>query len=286
MIQDIYPHRLDIAYKEGQTPAKGDLIIHFFENRFLCREDADGSIVIPLFEEYPSFDADFVYLFKLDGTRMFLDLRDEEIKMPGYTYSDMNLFRSKSPRELLFALTTAYHLLFWHKDNVFCGRCGERTVHDRKERMMRCPKCGNTIYPRIMPSVIVGVTNGDKLLLTRYNRPGAKLAALVAGFCEIGETGEDTVRREVMEETGLKVKNIRYYATQPWGISAGGLLLGYWCDVDGDDTIHVDGDEIAEGKWMSREELKVFISQSYVSLTSEMMGLFAQGREYEAKAPV
>lgn len=85
-------------------------------------------------------------------------------------------------------------------------------VPDHKERMVHCEHCGNTVYPKICPGVIVAVTDGDRLLLTKYaNRPGSVNYALVAGFTEIGETLEETVQREVMEEVGIKVKNIRYY---------------------------------------------------------------------------
>ena len=89
---------------------------------------------------------------------------------------------------------------------------------DHKERMVHCECCGNMVYPKICPGIIVAVTNGDKLLLTKYAPAPGRNAnyALVAGFTEIGETLEETVQREVMEEVGLKVKNIRYYKSQPW----------------------------------------------------------------------
>ena len=154
--------------------------------------------------------------------------------------------------------------------------------HDVNERMMHCPRCGNMIFPRINPSVIVAVTHGDYLLLTQYaNRPGATRTALIAGFTEFGETAEQTVHREVMEEVGLKIKNLRYYKSQPWGISGGGLLLGYWCELDGDETIHLDNFELADGAWVSREELRRDYRDNGVALTSEMIARFAAGREYE-----
>lgn len=92
--------------------------------------------------------------------------------------------------------------------------------------MLRCPKCGNLIYPKIAPAVIVAVTRGDQILMTRYQGRDYKGYALIAGFTEIGETAEDTVRREVMEEVGLQVKDLRYYGSQPWGADAN-LLLGF-----------------------------------------------------------
>lgn len=138
---------------------------------------------------------------------------------------------------------------------------------------MRCTKCGNVIYPRINPAVIVGVINDDKILITKY-RSGYAHNALVAGFTEIGETLEQTVMREVMEETGVKVKNIRYYKSQPWGM-ASDLLVGFYCDVDGDDTIHMDSSELKYAEWVKRED--VVLQPSDLSLTNEMMKMFMDG---------
>ena len=230
----------------------------------------------------PDGDERFTYLFELDGREYYL-LRDETPRGPdGWTYRDINIFRTEQPKEIAFAAVSAWHLCCWYRDTRFCGRCGTPLEHDVNERMMHCPKCGNMIFPRINPSVIVAVTHGDYLLLTQYaNRPGATRTALIAGFTEFGETAEQTVHREVMEEVGLKVKNLRYYKSQPWGISGGGLLLGYWCELDGDETIHLDNFELADGAWVSREELRRDYRENGVALTSEMIARFAAGREYE-----
>ena len=93
------------------------------------------------------------------------------------------------------------------------------------QRMLQCPCCANMVFPKIAPAVIVGVTHGDKILMTKYAGREYKRYALIAGFTEIGETAEETVKREVMEEVGLTVKNIRYYKSQPWGFDSN-LLLG------------------------------------------------------------
>jgi NAD+ diphosphatase len=144
------------------------------------------------------------------------------------------------------------------------------------ERAIVCPACGRTIYPRIVPAVIVGVTDGDRILMTKYAGRSIPFYALIAGFTEIGETFEETVAREVMEEVGLKVRNIRYYKSQPWAI-ADDILAGFYCDVDGDTTIRLDTSELKEGVWMKREE--VVLQPDDYSLTNEMMLMFKEGRE-------
>ena len=99
---------------------------------------------------------------------------------------------------------------------------------------------------------------------------------MVAGFTEIGETLEETVQREVMEEVGLKVKNIRYYKSQPWSFSST-LLCGFFCEVDGDTDITLDTEELAVGEWFDRDNIPV--EDDGVSLTREMIGVFKIGGE-------
>ena len=140
---------------------------------------------------------------------------------------------------------------------------------------MVCPVCGNRSYPRIMPAVIVGVTDGERILMTRYRGREYNGHALIAGFCEIGETGEDTVRREVFEETGVRVKNITYYKSQPWG-TANDLLMGFYCELDGDPGITMDPNELKYAAWVKRE--KIELQPDDCSLTNEMMMMFKTGK--------
>ena len=170
----------------------------------------------------------------------------------------------------VYAAFTAYHLWKWYSDNVYCGKCAGELAIDEKERALRCPKCGNVIYPRINPAVIVGVLKDDTILITKYKR-GYGHSALVAGFTEIGETLEETVKREVMEETGISVKNIRYYKSQPWGM-AQDILTGFFCEADGEGTIHMDENELKYAEWVKRED--VVLQPNNLSLTNEMMKLF------------
>ncbi len=149
-----------------------------------------------------------------------------------------------------------------------------------KERAMQCPACGRISYPQICPSVIVGIIDSSRILLTKY-APGHgnfRKYALVAGYAEIGESLEDTVRREVMEEVGLRVKNIRYYKSQPWSFSDA-LLAGFFCEPDGNTDIVMDREELSAAGWFERESLPVERSNAEISLTGEMIEVFRNGLE-------
>ena len=143
----------------------------------------------------------------------------------------------------------------------------------RDERAVVCQSCGRVVYPSIAPCVIVAITNGDKLLMTKYNPKNHKYSryALVAGYNEIGETLEDTVRREVMEEVGLKVKNIRYFGNQPWSFTDT-LLVGFFCELDGSPEIKMDDDELSFAQWFTRDEKPKMTST--ISLTNTMIEHF------------
>ena len=174
----------------------------------------------------------------------------------------------------MLAAATGWHLSLWYRTNRFCGACGERTVHDEKERMLRCPSCGRLIFPVIAPAVIVGVIDGDRIILTTYAGREYKRYALIAGFTEIGESIEETIRREVMEEVGLKVKNIRYYKSQPWAFSDT-EMIGFFAELDGPDKIKLQEDELSEAGWYHRDEIPDETMMN--SIGSELKMVFKYG---------
>ena len=268
MIQDILPHRLKIEYGMKRSPQRGDYVIYYKEGAVASVLDSeDHRFVLPQWEE----ETGLQYLFSLDEKAFFLT----ETMPKGFSMVSLKELRAAAcePKELLFAAFTAMHLAEWYQRNRFCGRCGDEMQPDEKERAVRCPKCQNIVYPRINPAVIVGVKNGDSLLLTRYAR-GFAHNALVAGFVEIGETLEDAVRREVKEETGLSVRNIRYYGSQPWGV-AGDLLAGFFCELDGEEQIVLEEEELALARFVPRDEIE--LQPAPYSLTNEMMEKFKKG---------
>ena len=278
MIQDIYPHIYHNEYKDFQ-PENTDFILVFHRNTVMIRFKEEH-LRYPTFSEMQSFSCDYQYLFSIDNYKYFLalpkscHLEEPSIMIDGYHYEDVRIFRSAASRHTAFAGITAHHLFGWYQSNRFCGRCGQKMLPDHKERMLFCPDCRNMVYPRISPAVIVGIINGDQILMSKYAGRSYTNYALIAGFTEIGECAEQTVAREVMEEVGLKVKNIRYYKSQPWAFS-GSLLMGFFCDLDGSDQIKLDTSELAEAGWYSRDEIT--LEDDHISLTREMIMHFKNG---------
>ena len=282
MLQDLSFGHLDNQYHE-KLPTDGDILLCMCGGDILIHRDEENVLTLPTWAQaaeickswhrWGSMQTQFI--FSMQDTDYYLWM-GEAGEIPGFAYEPAASLRQIVSKDICFAAMTGWHLFTWYKNNQFCGRCGQKTEHDHKERMMRCPACGNLIYPRISPAAIIAVTDGDRLVLSKYAGRAYTRFALIAGFLEIGETAEEGVAREVMEEVGLKVKNIRYYKSQPWGI-AGNLLLGYFCDLDGDDTIAIDENELSMAGWYDRHNLPA--EDDGISLTREMIRIFGEGKE-------
>ncbi|BEQ16710.1 NAD(+) diphosphatase [Desulfoferula mesophila] len=147
----------------------------------------------------------------------------------------------------------AKQILAWERRNRFCGVCASPMIDDPKERARRCPRCGLVAYPRVSPAVIMAVQREGKVLLGRSPRFAPGRMSVLAGFVEPGETLEQTVAREIKEEVGIAVTDIRYFASQPWPFPDS-LMVGFTCQwVAGE--IEVDGEEIVEAGWYGLEDL-------------------------------
>lgn len=275
MIQDLDNKKLYNEYENIEAMSV-EKVFYFENDKMYIRTDENGEPKLLTAADFAH--TKLQYLFRIEETRYFLamDGRDGEYikNLSGVIQTSARNLRDLKHKELAFAAATAYHLYQWYRDNQFCGRCGFKTQHGSGERMLKCPSCSNAIYPKIAPAVIVALTDGDRIMMTKYNGRAYKRYALIAGFTEIGETAEETVIREVKEEVGLKAKNVRYYKSQPWGTDMD-LLLGYFCELDGDDQIQMDEDELSTAEWVHRNDMD--IEDDGFSLTREMMCAFKKG---------
>ena len=277
MLQDLAFGRLENEYRNADAGAE-DRILCFSGGQVLINREADDTLILPTLSQMGRGQTR--YLFAMEGRNYLLWTDAAPASVSGFDYEPVRQLRQLKSKEVCFAVMTGWHLYNWYRSNRLCGCCGTKTEHDTKERMLRCPNCGQMIFPRISPAVIVAVTHGDRLLINSLTRNGSTLYGLLAGFIEIGETAEEAVVREVMEEVGLKVKNVRYYKSQPWGI-VGNLSVGYFCDLDGDDeTVTLDRQEISEVQWFNREDIPT--KDEGISLTSEMIRIFQEGNEPKA----
>ncbi|MCI8609797.1 MAG: NAD(+) diphosphatase [Firmicutes bacterium] len=283
MIQDIAPHTYHNEY-HPLLPESSAILLYFEDGEVLAKyREEEDQIVYPRFGELADQGASMKeacrFLFAIDDTRYYLVMEKpafNEDANAAYNMESISLFREARPKHESFAGITGYQLWNWYRANRYCGRCGKPMTHADNERMMFCKECHHMVYPKISPAVIVGVLDGERILMTKYTGRAYKRYALIAGFNEIGESIEDTVRREVMEEVGLRVKNIRYYKSQPWSFSDT-LLMGFYCDLDGDDTIRLDTDELSVGEWIDRADIPE--TSDWLSLTNEMILRFQRGEE-------
>jgi NAD+ diphosphatase len=148
----------------------------------------------------------------------------------------------------------AYHIAQWRQDSVFCGSCGTKNTDAPDELARLCPACGRREYPRISPAVITIIINDDGRALLAHNKKFANgVYSLIAGFNEAGESLEATVAREIREEVGLEVRDIKYIASQPWPFP-NSLMVGFTARYAGGE-IRPDGIEIEDAKWFTREDL-------------------------------
>lgn len=240
MFQDIVPHTLNISY-QNLKPKDDDYLTSYNSNLVLIHEDTTfhfPAITDILLHHRINSDR-LIYLFDIDGKKFFLN-PDSLPEISNFKYQDVRSFRNRQPGWLCFGAATAMHLARWYENNQFCGKCACRMLSKEEERALCCPECGLVIYPGINPVIIVGITDNDRLLLVKNANSEYKDYGLVSGFMEVGETLEDCVKREVMEEVGLTVRNISYYKSQPWAFSES-ILAGFFAEVDGNPEPVPDG---------------------------------------------
>lgn len=182
-----------------------------------------------------------------------VDLEADPELAPGESLLGLrDLYDSVTPAEYAH-VQRAFQILHWRRTHRFCSACGERLTRKAVEGAMACPVCKLDFFPRLNPVVITRVTRGNTILLARRAHGVLPFYSVIAGFVEAGETLEAAVSREIREEVGIAVKNIRYFASQPWPFP-NNLMIGFTAEYASGE-IQVDGEEIGEADWFSREAM-------------------------------
>jgi NAD+ diphosphatase len=194
------------------------------------------------------------YLGRLDGIDCFATHVPQAVEAPeGHEFAGLRALWTRLPDDQFWLGGRGYQIVEWDRTHRHCGRCGTPTEDASRDRAKLCPSCGLTSFPRLSPAVIVCVTRGDEILLAQGTRfPGAFYSVL-AGFVEPGESLEETVAREVKEEVGIEVDDIRYFGSQPWPFPHS-LMIGFSAVHKSGDLV-LEPEEIAAADWYTRDSL-------------------------------
>jgi NAD+ diphosphatase len=243
MIEKSLYENYQIEFSDVIAPDNDDYLFVFNEDRQLY---LDLNKKLP--ENLDDFDVNFcLYIGIYDGRKSFVVNVDGDESF--YDLREVYEF----DHDLYHIAGKAVLVNDWYISHRFCGRCGTPTRLDEKDMMLKCPKCGQNHYPRIAPAIIVAIRNGDELLMAKHSYHDNIRYALIAGFVEPGEAIEEAVHREVLEEVGIKIKNLKYMRSQSWPFP-NSLMLGFMAEYDSGD-IKVDGDEILKAKWFKKDEI-------------------------------
>lgn len=275
MINEILPHQFDNRFRNNNIINAQDYIFLFNSDTLLLKVNGD-EFELPRRKDLPeiSNETEKTFLFALNDIPCFVIWDDIEVKRPSFVYKEIGVFRTLTNKEIAWVILAGYHLRNWYTQNRFCGNCGSKTQQKINERALVCTKCEATVYPKISPAVIVAITSNNKILLARNTNFTSGWYSLIAGYTDIGETLEETVVREVKEEVGLDVKNIRYYKSQPWPLS-GSMMVGFVAEANEEQPIRIDEKEIAEAAWFTRGNLPQH--SSIISIAGEMIEKFENG---------
>lgn len=225
-----------------------------------------AGVTLPSAQDVLSFGLDLAashYLGQLDGEDCFAVAAEGATLSPPFRLEGLRALYGLVDEELFAVAGRAVQIAAFGLTHRYCGRCGAPTARDSVERCTRCAACELSFYPRIAPAIIVLVRRGEEALLARSSRFSSNFYSTLAGFVEAGESLEQTLVREVHEEVGIAVDNVRYFGSQPWPFPHS-LMVGFFADHAGGE-IAVDGTEIIDARWFSRDALPAIPPKSSIA---------------------
>ncbi len=237
----------------------------FSKDDLLLQRQGNGQYTIPYCEQPPietkpwthvmdiaaMADDSEVKTFAIDSPDTIV-VTDEQLRHDGYEFIALRQSFYHLPMELYLKAGKCHELLYWDHNTQFCGVCGA-PMKMHTDISKRCTQCGKEVWPQLATAVIVLIHRGDEALLVHAKNFKSDFYGLVAGFVETGETLEEAVHREVMEETGITISNLSYFGSQPWPYPCG-LMVGFNADyVSGD--IRLQRSELSKGSWFRYDQL-------------------------------
>ena len=250
-----------------------DIYFLFYKDELLVKSE-DNKAIIPAKQDLDDLKLNNTqYLGSINDQNCFCGELNEDAVIPTDMYfSKLKALTHQLSEDMFWIGGRAIQLVNFNNDHKYCGRCGTLAQSVDGERAKKCPKCGLVNYPRICPAIIVAVVRDGKLLLAHNTQAAKDLYSVVAGFVEVGETFEDCVVREVFEETGITVKNIKYFGNQPWPFP-NSLMIGFTAEYESGE-IKVDGNEIGDANWYSSTEMP--LTPDSISIAKRLIGWFTE----------
>jgi NAD+ diphosphatase len=228
----------------------------FCDRRLLVHQDAEGAVRLPVLAELTHLTPPVrrQYLGTLDGRQLLaMELIEEAEPPPGMAFLGLRRLHPGLAEPFFQLAGRAIQIVDWDRDHQFCSRCAEPLVDDGADRSKRCRRCELRAYPRLAPAVIVAVDRGREILLARSPHFPPGMYSTLAGFVEPGESLEETVQREIAEEVGIEVGDVRYFARQPWPFPHS-LMIGFTASYASGEIV-VDGEEIEDASFYDVENL-------------------------------
>lgn len=257
--------------------------MYLFKNDKLMVKVGEEKYIIPSKEELEDANIEVRHLQCLgayNGLNCYCGEVVDLINEKDYVFVDLRTYSRHLTEENFLVSAKARLLLDHNRANEKCGVCGSPTAikEEGEDRAIYCTNCDNVVWPKTAPAIIVAVTKEDKLLLAHNKMFPEGMYSVLAGFVEMGETFEDCVRREVFEETGIKVHNIKYFGSQPWPFP-NSMMIGFTAEyLEGE--IEVDKDEITHAKWFTKEEIPGIYRRS-ISISTQLIDWFLKREGYK-----
>jgi NAD+ diphosphatase len=200
------------------------------------------------------------------------EVSPDTIAPEGMSFRELMSLYGVLDEDIYLLAGRAVQIVRWDQQHQYCGRCGHKTETLQGERAKKCPACGFISYPRLSPATITAVLKDNKILLTHYAAFRGNMHTIIAGFVEPGETLEECVKREIQEEVGIQVKNIKYFKSQPWPYP-NSLMIGFTAEYESGE-ISVDNTEISEAAWYDLNSLPELPPK--MSIAREIIDWFKQ----------
>lgn len=243
-----------------------DLWFIYTNNNLLIMSDIDG-LQIPTFEKVENFHHQLTRTYNIgtfNNISCYCGEIPSNITIPSnFTSMPLNEVANIFNNNIFSICGKAYQILYWDQTHQFCGRCGCKTNNLGKEFAKLCPNCNFISYPRISPAIIVGITKGNKILLAHNKNFPNDIHSTIAGFLDPNETLDDCIKREVYEEVGIQIKNIKYFNSQPWPYP-NSIMIGFTAEYESGEIL-VDGEEITHADWYDKDNLPALPNETTIA---------------------